>query len=34
MVTRQLIMDRHFDLDAILDGSSQDFRWRAWRDDW
>ena len=33
MVTRQLIMDRHFDLDAILDGT-QDFRWRAWRDDW
>ena len=33
MVTRQLIMDRRFDLDAILDGT-QDFRWRAWRDDW
>ena len=33
MVTRQLIMDWRFDLDAILDGT-QDFRWRAWRDDW
>ena len=33
MVNRQLIMDRRFDLDAILDGT-QDFRWRAWRDDW
>ena len=33
MVTRQLIVDRHFDLDAILDGT-QDFRWRPWRDHW
>ena len=33
MVTRQLITDRHFDLDAILDGT-QDFRWRRWRDHW
>ena len=33
MVTRRLIVEQHFDLDAILDGT-QDFRWRAWRDDW
>ena len=26
VVTRQLIVDRHFDLGAILDGT-QDFRW-------
>ena len=32
-MTRQLIIDRPFDLDAILDGT-QDFRWRLWKDDW
>ena len=32
-MTRQLIIDRPFDLDAILDGT-QDFRWRPWKDDW
>ena len=32
-MTRQLIIDKPFDLDAILDGT-QDFRWCPWRDDW
>ena len=32
-MTRQLIIDQPFDLDAILDGT-QDFRWRPWKDDW
>ena len=32
-MTRQLIIDKPFDLDAILDGT-QDFRWCPWKDDW
>ena len=32
-LTRQLIIDHHFDLDAVLNGT-QDFRWRQWKDDW
>ncbi len=32
-MNRQLIVDRHFDLDTILDGT-QDFRWRPWREHW
>ncbi len=33
MSTRQLKIDRPFDLDAVLDGT-QDFRWRPWKDGW
>ena len=32
-MTRQLITDQPFDLDALLNGT-QDFRWRPWRDGW
>ena len=32
-MTRRLIIDQPFDLDAILDGT-QDFRWRPLKDDW
>ena len=32
-MTRQLIIDQPFDLDAVLDGT-QDFRWRPRNDDW
>ena len=32
-MTRHLVVDRTFNLDAVLDGT-QDFRWRPWRDDW
>lgn len=32
-MTRQLKIDRPFDLDAVLDGT-QDFRWRLWKDGW
>ena len=32
-MTRQLIIDQPFDLDAILQGA-QEFRWRPWKDDW
>ncbi len=32
-MTRQLIIDQLFDLDAILEGA-QDFRWRPWKDNW
>ena len=32
-MTRQLITDQPFDLDAVLNGT-QDFRWRPWRDGW
>ena len=32
-MTRHLVVDRTFDLEATLDGT-QDFRWRPWRDDW
>ena len=32
-MTRRLIIDQPFGLDAILDGT-QDFRWRPWKDDW
>ena len=33
VMPRQLTIDQHFDLDAILNGT-QDFRWRPWKDDW
>ena len=32
-MTRQLAIDQHFDLNAILNGT-QDFRWRPWEEDW
>ena len=32
-MTRHLVVDRTFNLEATLDGT-QDFRWRPWRDDW